>query len=41
MYENVSGIKELVHENRHVSAQFGVSVAFLMKIAVSLDVMLY
>ena len=41
MYENVSWIKELVHENRHVIAHCGVSMAFVMKIAVSLDVMLY
>jgi hypothetical protein len=41
MYENVSRIKELVHENRHVSAQFGVSMAFVMIIAISMDVMLY
>lgn len=41
MYENVLWIKELVHENRHVIAQFGVSVALAMKIEVVRDVMLY
>jgi hypothetical protein len=41
MYENLSWIKELVYEHRPVSAQFGVSMAFVMKIAASLDVMLY
>lgn len=41
MYEIVTWIEELVHENRHVSAQLGVSMAFVMKVAVSLDVMLY
>ena len=41
MYENVSQIKELVLVNRHVSSQFGVSMALVMKIAVSMDVMLY
>jgi len=41
MYENLSWIKELVYEHRPVSAQFVVSMAFVMKIAVSLDVMLY